>query len=358
MADDRPLRVVLFGYGLGGRCFHAPYLTAEPGLRLTAVVTSSPERAAQARADHGAEVIGDADEVWERAGEFDLAVISTGNAAHVPLADGALQHGLHAVVDKPLCGDLTTGRWLAGRAQSADRLLVAYQNRRWDGDFRTLLQLRDSGALGTVHRLESRFERWRPVPKGGWRESAEPEDLGGLLYDLGSHLLDQALVLLGSAVSVYAEVGVRRNGESVDDDTFVAVTHSGGAVSHHWMSVLTAEPGPRLRALGSLGTYRIHRLDPQEALAIADPLGVPAVGSNTPWGERDAENQGVLVTGDGARAVPTLPGDYRVFWTGMVAAVRGIAAPPVPIEQTLALLEVIDAARESGRTGQVVEIGG
>jgi predicted dehydrogenase len=222
------VRAALIGYGLGGRIFHAPFLRAVDGFSLNAIVTSDAERTAQAIADTGVRVLPSADALWAEADSFDLVVISTGNAAHVEQAEAALDRGLHVVVDKPLCADAATAQHLAERARAAGRLLVTFQNRRFDGDFLTLQQLVSDGSLGTLHRVESRFERWRPEPKGGWRESADPADLGGLLYDLGSHVIDQALVLLGPAESVYAEVGTRRPGALVDDDTFVAITHVGG----------------------------------------------------------------------------------------------------------------------------------
>ena len=355
--SPEPIRAALFGYGLGGRLFHAPFLRTVPGLQLDAVVTSNPDRVAAVGAETGAPVIATADEVWQRANEFDLAVISTGNAAHVELAEAALDHGLHVVVDKPLCADAPTARVLAARAAERDRLLVTYQNRRYDGDFLTLQRLVADGQLGSLHRLESRFERWRPVPKGGWRESADPRDLGGLLYDLGAHLLDQALVLLGPAASVYAEVAARRAGEAVDDDVFVAITHTSGAISHHWASVLAAEPGPRFRALGSRGSYTVWGLDPQEDALRADPTDLPTLDSGRAWGVRGSDADGTLANDNGVVPVVSEPGDYRQFWVQLVAALRDGAPSPVPIEQTIAVMELLDAARRSGATGLVVPVG-
>ncbi len=356
MTSQTPIRTVLFGYGLGGRLFHAPFLSALPEFSLDAVVTANAERASQAVDDHAARVLASADEVWSRADEFDLAVISTANAVHVELATAALELGLDVVVDKPLCGDAATGRVLAQLARERGRSLVTFQNRRWDGDFLTLQKLIAQGDLGEVHRFESRFERFRPEPKAGFRESADPADLGGLLYDLGSHLLDQALVLLGSATHVYTELDCRRPGVVVDDDVFVAVTHENGAVSHHWMSVMAAALGPRFRALGSRGAYVINSLDPQEEALRMNVRSVPVPGDGLPWGVREDEEHGWLYTGHSGRVIETLPGDYRKFWTGLAGALTEGAPSPVPIEQTIALLELIDAVRESARLGEVVAL--
>src|SRR5262249_42471240 len=144
-------------------------------------------------------------------------------------------------------------------------LLTVFQNRRWDGDFLTVRQLLGSGQLGTVARFESRFERWRPKLSGGWRESGDPEDAGGLLYDLGSHLVDQALLLFGAVTQIYAELDARRAGSRTDDDTFVALTHESGVRSHLWMSAVAAEPGPRFRIFGNEAAFTKYGLDVQEA---------------------------------------------------------------------------------------------
>lgn len=198
-----------------------------------------------------------------------------------------------------------------------------FQNRRWDNDFLTLAALLAAGELGTVSRFESRFERWRPQPKGGWRESGDPAEIGGLLYDLGSHLVDQALTLFGPAATVYAESDVRRPGAHVDDDTFIAIGHTGGVRSHLWMSATTARLGPRFRVLGSSAGYVVHGLDPQEA-ALRDGLR-PGPG----WGTVPESARGTIGAGDDTRPVPTLPGDYPAYYAAVATALRDGTPPPV-----------------------------
>ena len=215
-------RVVVLGYGLAGRFFHAPFIAATPGLELTGVVTGDEDRRAQALADYpGVAVLDTAEEVWARAAELDLVAVATPNRVHVPLALAALEAGLAVVVDKPLATTADEGRRLVEAARERGLMLTVFQNRRWDGDFLTVKQLLADEALGKVHRFESRFERWRPELAGTWRERAE--EGGGLLFDLGSHLVDQALQLFGPVDSVYAEVDVRRPGAEVDDDVFLAL---------------------------------------------------------------------------------------------------------------------------------------
>lgn len=246
------LRVALVGYGLAGSVFHAPLITATEGLVLDTIVTSNPERQEQARAEFpGVRFAASPDELWARADTLDLVVVASPNKTHVPLATAALQAGLPVVVDKPLSGSAADARELAALAESRGLLLSVFQNRRWDNDFRTLARLIEAGELGDVQRFESRFERWRPQLKGGWRESGSAEEIGGLLFDLGSHIVDQALVLFGPAVRVYAESDVRRPGARADDDTFLAITHANGVRSHLYASATTAQLGPRFRVLGS-----------------------------------------------------------------------------------------------------------
>jgi predicted dehydrogenase len=219
--------------------FHAPFIAATPGLRLATVVTRDPGRAAQVQAEYpGAIVRERATDVWAARDEYDLVVVAAPNAAHVSLATEAIHAGLPVVVDKPLAVTSAEARSLIALARDRGVRMTVFQNRRHDGDFQTLRRLLADGTLGDPLRFESRFERWRPVPKGGWRESGAAEAGGGLLMDLGSHLIDQALELFGPAATVYGELDRRRPGIEVDDDVFVAVTHVSGVRSHLWMSVL------------------------------------------------------------------------------------------------------------------------
>ncbi len=348
------LRVGLIGYGVAGSVFHAPFVAATPGLRLAAIVTANPERRRQASTDHPETTLLDsADALWAHAADYDVAVVATPNRTHVPLASAALAAGLHVVVDKPLAPSAAEARRLIGEARERGRLLVPFQNRRWDGDFLTVRRLLDEGALGRPLRFESRFERWRPVPKGGWRESAAPEEAGGTLFDLGSHLIDQALVLFGPVTEVYAEVAVRRAGVDADDDAFLALTHASGVRSHISVSALAAVPGPRLRVLGTAAGYVKRDLDVQEAA-----LRAGARPADAGFGEDPEYAWGLLGAGDEARPVRTERGAYGRFYEGVAAAVRGEGPAPVDPEEVVAGLEVIVAARASSAERRVVRPGG
>ncbi|MFG2568777.1 Gfo/Idh/MocA family oxidoreductase [Streptomyces sp. NPDC048567] len=352
------LRVGLVGYGLAGSVFHAPLITATEGLVLDTVVTRDEERRAQARAAYpDVRFAGSPDELWQRADELDLIVIASPNKTHVPLARAALEAGLPVVVDKPVAGTAAEARELAALAEERGLLLSVFQNRRWDNDFLTLRALLADGALGEVQRFESRYERWRPQLKGGWRESGDPQEIGGLLYDLGSHVVDQALTLFGPAAQVYAESDLRRPGAAADDDTFVAITHASGVRSHLYVSATTAQLGPRFRVLGSSAGFVKYGLDPQEA-ALREGAR-PAPGE--PWGEEGEELWGRLGAGEspltgGGTPVRTLPGDYPAYYAAVSDALRGTGDNPVTALQAAETLDVLEAARRSAREGITVTL--
>jgi scyllo-inositol 2-dehydrogenase (NADP+) len=332
-----------------------------PGLSLTSVVTSNPERAEQARSTYPhVQILPSADELFGAAEAHELAVIAAPNRHHVPLALEAVDAGLHLVVDKPLAANVADAQRLADAAAARGVVASVFHNRRWDGDFLTLRRLIDDGSLGEVVRLESRFDRWRPaVDRDKWREGAEPEDAGGILFDLGPHLIDQALELLGPATSVYAELRCLRPDADVEDDIFLALEHSSGVRSHLSATMLAAQPGPRLRVLGSRATYVKWGVDVQEeALRAGARPGDPGFGEEPP------ESWGLLGTEDDAQRVKTERGRYVEFYELMERAIRarggdadgGGEPPPVPLEAGIATLRVIEAARASAAQSVVVPL--
>jgi predicted dehydrogenase len=334
-------RVALIGYGLAGALFHAPFIEAVEGLELAAIVTSDPERRERAAREHpGSELLETADDVWERASQLDLVVVAALNRFHVPLARAAIDNGLGVVVDKPFAPTVEEARELVHEGRAGGVFLTVFQSRRWDGDFLTVRRLRDEGALGSVYRFESRFDRWRPKLGAGWRESGDAADAGGLLFDLGSHLVDQALQLFGPARDVYAELDRRRPGAEVDDDAFVALTHESGVRSHLSMTALAAQPAARFRVLGNRAAYVKHGEDVQEEqLRAGLRPDVPG------FGEEPEERWGTVGAGDDLRRVPTERGAYLTFYQGVAMSLREGAPPPVDPDDAVAALEVLEAAR-------------
>ena len=345
-----PLRVALLGYGLAGRWFHRPLVGAARDLRLTHVVTSDATRAGQAAGDApGCVVVPDAAALWARAGEFDAVVVATGNTSHTSLALAALELGKPVVVDKPL--GLTAAQ-ARGPVDAAARLGVpftVFSNRRWDSDTLTLAALLRDGALGTVSRFESRFQRFRPEVAVRWREAPAAQG-GGILLDLGPHLVDQALHLFGPVLDVYAEVDVRRPGAETDDDCFLALRHASGTRTSLWCSLAAPAGGPRVSVEGSTGGYVKRELDGQEAALRAG--WNPASG---PWGREPA---GLLTRGEVSHEVESLPGDWVAFYDAFAAAVRGHGPVPVEPRDAVSVLEVLDAARTSSAEHRVVPFVG
>jgi predicted dehydrogenase len=347
------LRLGIVGYGLAGRVFHGPLIAATDGLRVAAVVTSDPGRAAQAGHDHPqAGVHESAGALWEHAAELDAVVVATANDAHVPLATAAIDHGLPVVVDKPLAPVADAAATLIAHAERAGVLLTVFQNRRWDSDQLVLAQVIETGALGTVWRCESRLERWRPQPEPGrWRDSASPEQGGGQLLDLGSHLVDQALHRFGPATHVYAEIDPRR-GLASDDDVFLALTHSGGVISHLRASVVTAAPGPRLRVLGSEAALIVPEPDTQEDRLRAGER--PDLVDD--WGVERTPNRPRMIAGERSVPLNGPPGDWPAFYAGLRDALRSGGPPPVDPRDALAVLRVLDGARTSAACRAVVAL--
>ena len=334
------LRVGIAGFGLAGAVFHAPLVDAVDGLDVAGIVTTSSERAEKARAAYPrAAVVPELDALW---GEIEVLVVAAPNRAHVPLALEAIERGVAVVVDKPLAISVVDGE----RLLAAGGALAVFQNRRWDGDFLTVRRLLDDGALGEVVRFESRFERFRPeVAAGRWRELSDPAEGGGLLLDLGAHLVDQARELFGDPVAVYAEVDARRPGARVDDDVFIALEHAGGARSDLWMSSVAPLNGPRFRVSGMAAGFACEGLDPQEPQLAA--------GRRPRDPDYGVGGDGVLVDAGGERRVRLERGAYQEFYERVRDWLAADGPVPVDPADSLAGLRVLEAARRSAATRTV-----
>jgi scyllo-inositol 2-dehydrogenase (NADP+) len=330
--------------------FHGPLIAATPGLRVEAIVTANPERQAEARHDFPeAHILPASEEIWSKRDDYDLAVIATASGSHGAVAGAAIDAGLAVVVEKPLATSAASGQAMLDHATAQQVLLVPFHNRRWDSDQLTLADLLAEGRLGTVLRYESRFERWRPAPSGGWRETRGPSMGGGILLDIGPHLIDQALRLFGPVDQVYAEIASRRGGS--DDDVFMALHHESGVLSHLWGSALAAVPGPRLRVLGDRGAFLVEPLDRQEdELRSGRRPGDPGFGEDPPdrWGR--------LVRGDESEPVPSIPGRWADFYAGVQRSLREGTPPPVDAKDAVRGLEIIDAARKSAERQTLVHL--
>jgi predicted dehydrogenase len=339
-----PVRFGLVGYGFGGRYFHAPLIASAPDCQLVAVQTTSPQRRAEvARELPGTAVVGDLEELLV-AGVSAVA-ISTPADTHTALTEQALRLGLAVVCDKPFALDAAAARGTVELAEELGLALSPYQNRRWDSEFATVRRLVDEGALGEVTRFESRFERFAP-------QDGPPAAGGGTVLDFGAHLVDQALVLLGPVESVHAELRIRESG--LDDDVFLALTHAGGARSHLWGSWSQPAPGPRYRVTGTAAGCVIVDGDSQEEALVAGLT--PATAGET-WGTEPAAFRARLHRGGVEEPIAVERGRWDTFYPAFAAAVRGEGPVPVDPRDAVATAAVLDAARASAESGEVVRLG-
>ena len=350
MSDS--LRVGLIGYGGAGRGIHSRLLRAV-GQRVTHVVTRNADRTAAAQADWpGVVVLPDVAALVARAAELDLVVVASPTADHVAHVRALLAAGLPVVVDKPLATTADDARTLAREAEASGARLTVFQNRRWDPEQLTLRALLHSGELGHVHRFERRWERWRPVPQQRWKEN--DVDAGGLLLDLGAHLVDSAVQLFGPVASVYAEL--RALVTPAVDDVFLALTHVPGPDGHAVRSHLQAgglagAPGPRTRVLGDKGAYLVTRFEGEESPFTVLDAVVPDARSVAP-----VPHEGWLVRGAERVPVPRAPGGHEDFYRGVVDWLTDGGPAPVNPWDAVRTAVVLDAARVSAREGRVVEL--
>jgi predicted dehydrogenase len=344
------IAVGLVGFGFAGRVFHAPVISATPGLKLAGIVQRSGDVSDARRLYPSARVVRSLDELLADSSII-LVVIATPNTSHTELTRQCLFADRHAVVDKPFTPTAAEAAELTKLAESRRLVLSVYQNRRWDGDFITLQKVLASGDLGRVVIFETHFDRFRPQLKpAAWRERDEPGS--GILYDLGPHLIDQALVLFGKPYAVFADVRMEREGSVVDDAFDISFFYPNLRALLR-SSMLALEPGPKYLVEGTRGAYLKHRLDPQEeALKAGGAPGSPG------WGEESESDWGTLSVADGdsvrQRRVRTEPGDYRGFYMNVRDAILGRAPLAVTARHASDVIRAIELARESSKRRCVV----
>ncbi|WP_372399313.1 oxidoreductase [Azospirillum sp. HJ39] len=332
----KSLSVGLLGFGLAGSVFHAPLILCEPRLRLTAVASSRVDDIRRvvsgAQAATADAVIADP--------SIDLVVIATPNTSHAPLARAALLAGKHVVIDKPMATTVAEADELIELARRQGLLLTVFHNRRWDNDFLTLRDCLDSGAVGRPYHYEAHFDRFRPQIKQGWRERTLAGS--GVLFDLGAHLIDQALTLFGMPDRILADVGAQRPDAQVDDWFHIVLGYGPMRAILHCGTVV-CRPGPRFQLHGDGGSFLKHGMDGQE-----EALRAGRMPAGPDWGLDDPGNHALLVRADGTeRRVETLRGDYPAFYRGVAAAILDGEPPPVTAEQARDVLAVLEAVRRA-----------
>lgn len=335
----RIFRVGVIGYGMGARVFHAPLISATPGLELAAIVSGRRDEIASRYP--GVPVLDDAEAVFADP-SIDLVVVVTPNASHFDLASRALKAGKHVVIDKPFA--CTAGEAQELIARSRGRLLSVFHNRRWDGDFLTLKKLIATGTLGQIAQVESRFDLYRPVVQDRWRE--RPGPASGAWYDLGSHLVDQALQAFGRPLALYADLAARRPGAVTTDYFRVLLRYPMLRVV--LAGDLQTPTGLRFSVHGAAGSWIKHGLDPQQAALSA------GVKPDVPGFGRETSPSRLVGPDGGERALDVESGDYRAYYRSIALALAGIRPVPVTARQALLVMDLLQAGEESAARGREI----
>jgi len=339
-----PVRTAVIGYGLGGRTFHVPLISAVPGLDLATIVTSQADRV---HAEWpGIEVRRDVESVLTDA-DIQLVVVSTPNDSHFDLATRALAAGKHVVVDKPFSVTVAEAEGIVAAAAAAGRVLSVFHNRRWDADFLTLQRLLTEGVLGEVCFIESHYDRFRPIVRDRWRERDIPG--AGTWYDLGAHIADQVLLLWGPPESITADLAAQRAGAEATDYFHVILAYSGQRRAILHGGSIAAASTLRFVVHGPNGSYIKHGLDTQEAsLKAGSGPGSPNYGTDPIEGEFTADDGEV-------RRVRNERGNYAAYYQELLRAIRDGTRPPVSGEDGLAVMRLIEATSRSAESRRTVD---
>ena len=349
------MQAIIVGYGLAGSVFHAPLLQSA-GFEISAIVVRDPNRRAQATTAHPHALICENLTQALHQTTADVVVLASPTATHAPLAIEALQAGRHVVIDKPFTVDAHEAEAVIAAADAAGKLVIPFQNRRWDADFLSLKELMKTGQLGDIVRYEARFDRFNPTVKDRWREHNIAG--GGMLYDLGPHLIDQALQLFGAPEWVFCTQLTQRDGAQADD-AFELIL---GSSAHNYPYINlgasmfsaagdSAQGAPRFKVNGRRATWLKSGFDPQEA-----ELRQGVIPKDTAWVREIDAARGHLIDGATGQVSRTAAGigQWPVFYTQVKAAIEGDAAAPVLASQALLTCRIIDSAQQSARSGQRV----
>jgi scyllo-inositol 2-dehydrogenase (NADP+) len=348
--EKKDIRVAVIGFGLAGRVFHAPFVSAVPGLKLEAIVQRKGDEAAKAWPSARIlrsfeEAIGDP--------SIQLIVVGTPNDTHFDLAMQAIEAGKHVVIDKPFAATSAQAKQLWQLAWEKGVTLAPFHNRRWDGDFRTVQDLLEKNTLGRVVTFESHFDRFRPIPrKNTWKEASDPAN--GLLFDLGPHLVDQALALFGTPTGITASVRNDREDTQIEDAFDITLEYP-GLRAHCRSTMIAADAAPRFLLHGVCGSFKKYGLDPQEPTLVAGG-NVPRQGEGE-WLQESEEHWGTLTLAPNPAepgvltqtAVETIPGDYRLFYANVRDAINGTAELVVKPEDGYRAIKLLEMARQSSK---------
>lgn len=358
-----PIRTAVLGYGFAGRIFHSPFIAAVPGLELAAIVQRHGDNAAT---DYPhANILRSTEEAFSDP-SIDLIVVGTPNESHFTLAHAALKAGKHVVIDKPFTATSDEALTLIDLARQQGVVLAPFHNRRFDSDFLTVKKLVTEGTLGRISQVISHYDRFRPVQRAGtWKEAAGT--CNGLLFDLGPHLIDQALALFGTPKFITASVRSDRDVTAIDDAfdiLFDFVLPNGRSLRYECSStMIAAEPAPRFRIHGTHGSFLKYGLDPQEAALLAGKRP-PQLGSPTPWLPEPESSWGTLALAPNPAEpasinrtiLPSEVGDYRQFYESVRDAILHKAPLAIPVEDAFRTVRLLELALQSSKEQRTLPV--
>ncbi|WP_309130643.1 Gfo/Idh/MocA family oxidoreductase [Brevibacterium sp.] len=355
-----PIPTAIVGFGVAGRVFHAPLIAADDDYELEAIVTANEDRRSQAQQTHPhAALLGSFDDLIDRideAGDIDLVILATPPGLHREQAITLLERNISVVVDKPFAPSAADAQAIIDAAARSEGVLTVFQNRRWDGDYLSVKKLIDSGALGDVRSFESRFEWWSSRNGApGWKDVTPVAEGGGILLDLGPHLVDQAIGLFGPVAEVSADLVRHSPGEGADEDSFVTLVHDNGVRSRLWMNRMTPVDGERFHLVGSEAGLSSRGKDPQEA-QLAAGLTPTSADYGSAAGGMLLHRPGETVEVEQER------GCYPEFYRLLSSAIRGDGELPVDPQDSAHVLALLDEIHTrfpvaTGRLGEAAAVG-
>jgi predicted dehydrogenase len=342
---NTPIKTAVIGYGFSAKIFHLPFITNMSEFNLVAI--SSSQRDAVAKDWPSAEHFSSAETLMAQS-DAELIIITAPNDVHFALAKLALENNKHVILEKPFVTNSPDGETLIALANKKHKLLSVFQNRRYDGDFLTVQKLIREERLGKIKVFEAHFDRFRPEVRQRWREQAS--DGGGILFDLGPHLIDQAVQLFGMPQAVKAQCRIIREGGTTVD-YFNLVLHYSDKIAVLHADMLNAAPNRRFAIQGSKGTFQKFGLDPQESQLIQG-----LTPQNSSWAYEDPSQYGHIYNEDGAQLVITERGGYQQYFKATADAIRNHAPHPVTAEQALDSIRLIELAIQSSELGKTVNV--
>lgn len=340
-----PIKTAVIGFGFSAKTFHIPFITSLPDFELSAISTSKTDDVRQQWPQ--TQPFASAEELLEQS-DADLVIITAPNDVHFTLAKKALENDKHVILEKPFVTNSSEGKALIELAEKKQRVLSVYHNRRWDGDFLTVKKLIEENQIGEVKCFESHFDRFRPQVRQRWREQASVG--GGILFDLGSHLIDQAVYLFGVPNALTAQCEIMREG-STNIDYFHVVLHYPEHLAILHGDLYSAGPNKRFSVKGTKGSYEKYGLDPQEERLIAGVLPI-----TDDWSEETDSQYGTFYNMEDSERVKTELGCYQNYFSEMAKAIRGEQQPPVAASDALKTIELIELAMESSRLGKTLAV--